>query len=332
MNQAISLTREIAAIFLCGASTLFAATMPTIQGTVFDASGRRVADARVELFADNGDLVFSESDELVDTVATDELGNFDVGDLEPTQSYFVSHDGQISALQSPGAPGYVIDSFDVSQSIVANPIVGYRTGSIAESRGALSGGHRDMYLQINGGDSEGKFRVNPFALSSHLQIDMSAGVTGMAAITWDGTPGTTGMDPDHGLDMDFTDGGRFDGIMLSLAVDEAGSGQMLKLVMHSEDGTMSEADVQFPVVSEVEPTTLVYVPFREFQGSAHADQVSAFQLIIDAQAPSLDAKVDMIGLIGPTTVDFRVIPEPDSLVIFGFVFGLLVLSKRASRR
>lgn len=296
-------------------SNSFATTiLPGIEGRVFDPTGaHNVVDAVLELYMDNGDSILNGSDTMAGSTTTDALGNYYFSGLDPDQSYFVMHAGQVSELQSPGEIGMIIDSFDVTQSVVASPVSGQQMDTVA-SPGIL-GGHRDLFLEVLGGFADAKFRSNPFSLNDNLQLDLAAGVTGMAVATWDGIGGSTGMEPDLGLgSMDLTQGGIFEGIVVRLAVDQAGATQELKLLLHS-GGESSIANVEFPVEPSVDPTAMAYVAFADFIGGADATSIDALQLVIDASMPSLDAQIDMIGLAGPASVDFAVTPEPSSSVL-----------------
>jgi len=235
--------------------------------------------------------------------------------------------GEVGAVQSAVGASFVIDTFDITQSVVADPIGVRSMGTVAGPTSSILGGYRDMYLEIIGGVAEGRLRANPFLLNSNLQIDLSAGVSATATVIWDGVPGITGLEPDHGLDMDFTGGGTYEGIAVRLAIDAAGEGQMLKLLIHSSGGRKSEAELAFPVVPDVEPTVVQFVPYTEFVGDADMTNVSAFQMIINAESPSIDAQIDVVGLSGPNTSDFEILPEPSSMVLT-LVAGLSLLGLR----
>ena len=143
----------------------------------------------------------------------------------------------------------------------------------------------------------------------------------MASVTWDGVAG--GMTPAAGLNVDLTNGGMYHGISLGLAVDQAGAGQILKLLMHSADG-VSTAEMVFPVTPNVAPVEFKYIPFTAFEGDADLTDITAFQLMIDETMPSLDAQISGIGLTGANPVSFPLIPEPSSSMLL--LFGLIGLA------
>ncbi len=306
----------------------FAGTMPAISGQVFDGESG-VYGELVELYLDDGDGSLTHFDTHVAAAMTDAAGRYTFETLDPDGAYFVMHASGASFV-TPGDVRFVIDSFDLTQSVIANPVSGARMSSIGDGGTGVLGGHRDLYLDVLAGPAEARLRVNPFSLNSNLQIDMSAGVSGMASITWDGVDGISGMAPDHGLDMDFTGGGEYEGVAVRLAVDAAGEGQMLKLIIHSDEANSSMAELQFPVIENVDPTALAYVPFEEFVGTADLTSVSAFQLLMDETAPSLDAQIDLVGLAGTSTVNFEVIPEPSSLTLVGLASVMLLSVRRRS--
>lgn len=330
MNRMFStVTRFCFVAALCCCTNAFGATIPPIQGNVFDAASLSgLPGAQVDLFLDDGNALFDGGDALITSATTDGNGDYSFSDLDLDGSYFVVHAGDVSGLQTPGDIGYTIDEFDVTQAVIANPVSGPRTDSVAGPTNSILGGVRDLYLEISDGTADGKLRANPFSLNSNLQIDLAAGVTGFGVVTWDGVLGTSGIVPDQGINMDFTDGGLFDGVGLRLAVDAAGQGQLLRLLIHSGDN-VSEAEIEFPVEPNVQPTIGSYVPFSSFVGDADITNVTAFQLIIDADMPSLDAQIDVIGLQSASIVDFAVVPEPEAacLLFVGFL-GLLAARRR----
>jgi len=321
--------------FLC--SVLFsccpalAGSMPVIRGQVYDMTSQQaLPGTQVRLYVDNGDATFSDADTPLGMATTDENGEYEFGDLDPNASYFVINGVESSDLLFPGQVSRLIDSFDVTQSVMADPISGARMGSAIGPEASVLGGYRDLYLEILSGSAEGKLRVNPYSLNSNLQIDMAAGVVGRATVTWDGVQGATGAIPEGELDMDFTGGGIYTGISMRLAVDAAGAGQEVDLVIHSTDGGVSTAAVEFPVIRSVVPSHVEFVAFDDFVGDADVTSVSAFQLIIDSTSPSLDAQIDVVGLSGPKTVDFAVIPEPTAgLLLLG---GMIMLFGYRGRR
>lgn len=327
----LSATRFLVALFVtCGSA--FAATVPAIEGNVFNAfTLEGIPGQQVLLYIDDGDSSFGVGDSMVSNATTDDSGDYLFDSLDPRADYFVVHEGTTSELQTPGEFGYTIDDFKVSQAVVATPISGAQANSVVGVNANILGGSRDLFLEIYDGSADGKLRSNPFLLNENLQIDMASGVTGMGVVTWDGVPGSTdGMTPEHGMNMDFTGGGVYDGIGLRLAVDAAGLGQHLKLMIYSGAGNMSEAELEFPVVADVIPDSPSFVPFSSFEGSADLTKVTAFQLMIDATVPSLDAQIDVIGLQSIPNVDFAVVPEPSSTWLI--LSALLAVVCRQRRR
>lgn len=280
----------------------------------------------IQLYADNGDGVLNASDVIWQVESSEPDGSFVFENLDMDQNYFVLHNGQVSPLQRLGEIQSFIDTFDITQTLSANPNTGFRVNSAEGPLEMIMGGVRDFYVDILSGTAEAQLRSNPFSRTSNLQIDMSAGVSGMVSVTWDGVRG--GMEPDAGLDADLTHGGMYNGISLRLAVDRAGEGQMLKLLLHSADG-VSEKEIPFPVTPQVSPGSLTYIPFDAFEGTADPTQVTAIQLMVDETKPSLDARISGIGLTGPSPVSFPIIPEPSGCVLLGLG---LVLGLRQLRR
>lgn len=325
------MNRRYLATVACGvmfslSSHSLAETMPGpgIVGTVEGGSGSVVA-----VYADDGDGQFDPEDVMITSQATDSEGKFAFHDLDMTRSYFVMHDDVVSELQHIGRIQSFIDSFDISQAVVSDPTTSVDSNFASGPLEAMLGGFRDMYLGLLSGAAEGKLRINPFSQTSRLQIDMSAGVSGMAAVTWDGVPGGGDVTPDAGLNVDFTNGGMYHGISLGLAVDRAGAGQILKLMMHSPEG-VSSAEIEFPVVANVSPDQTKYIPFSDFTGDADPTNITAFQLLVDETMPSLDARISGIGLTGANPVSFPIVPEPTGYV--PILLGLAGISFLRRRR
>ena len=274
----------------------------------------------VQLYADDGDGVLTASDVMTDSLSTDADGGFVFQDLDTLHEYFVMYGAQVSELQRIGDIKSYIDSFDITQTVTSTPVSGFRIDTADGPLDKVLGGVRDLYIEVFSGPAEGQLRSNPYSLTSSLQIDMSAGVSGMAAVTWDGVAG--GMVAENGLNVDLTNSGAYSGISLGLAVDRAGAGQLLQLIMHSA-GETSMAEVEFPVTPDVSPSSMLYVPFADFVGTADPTQVSSFQLVIDDAKPSLDARITDIGLTGPNPVSFPVVPEPTT---GGMLVGTLLVA------
>ena len=318
--------RRLITVFPYGVTFLFyllctlrldAATMqgPAIVGNV-EGGGIHV----IQLFADNGDEILSAADAIIQVQSTDREGHFSFENLDIDQSYFVIHNGQVSPLQRLGEIQTFIDTFDITQTITANPNTGFRINSAVGPEHMIMGGVRDFYVDVLDGSAEAQLRSNPFSRTSNLQIDMSAGVSGMVSVTWDGVRG--GMEPDTAMSMDLTHGGMYTGISLRLAVDRAGDGQYVKLKLHSHDG-VSEKEIAFPVTPSVSPADLTYIPFDAFAGDADPTQVSAIQLMVEKSMPSLDARISGIGLTGPSPVSFPVLPEPSTSVMLLMGLGAM---------
>jgi len=311
----------VCGVILFSSSFVAAGVMPGpgIMGTVEGGSS-----SVVQVYADNGDGTFdSSSDSLIETVTTNSDGDYKFDNLDMAMDYFVFTNGEVSPAQQIGDVKYMIDSFDISQSLVANPNTGFRVSSTTGPVDSIMGGFRDLYLDILSGPADGMLRSNPFSRSSNLQIDMSAGVTSMVSVMWDGVGGSDGIIPDSNLDMDFTAGGMYHGISLGMAVDRAGEGQVMELQMYSPSGT-STAFVTFPYEPNVDPDKqLNFVPYSDFVGDADPTNVSAFQMMIGETKQSLDAQINVIGLTGPNQVNFKIVPEPTSLLMLAFgLFGI----------
>ena len=324
---------------------------PTIQGRVYVAAeAQPISGIEMQLYMDDGDSVFTADDTMMGAQKTGLDGSYRFEELSATDSYFVVSlseetdewifEDTVSGLQTPGAIYQVIDSFEVPQEVTANPLVNSVAGAVSGSTDQIIGGQRDTYIEVIDGVAEGQLRVNPYQLTSNLQLDMSAGVTGRAVVTWDGADNDAGMVPGAGLGaMDLTFGGHADGIVLKMAVDAAGAGQMATVSLYSNNAQdISTVDVEIPVVGDVEPTGFAYVRFADFVGGADPTSVDAIQLAIDPSMPSLDARFAELGVLGPVTVDFpasvggTLLPEPGGFAGLLLGWGLVAGVSRRRRK
>ncbi len=328
---------------------------PTIQGKVFldtdgdgqGSSAEWLTGIAVQLYRDNGDGRFGEGDSLLPVNSlTDSAGEYQFDNLDADAGYFVSQPAQLvggqpivakmSGLLEPGRPGMIIDTFLITQSLVASPLSRNRSSMVAaRNENQILGYQRDAYLEYRGGIAELELRANPFSLDTNLHFDTSAGVTGMAVVTWDGMDDSAGMTPAMGLHgMDLTHEGENTGIMLRMGTDWAGDRQMLTLRLFAGDATTySEANVPIPVTGG-KPTGFAYVPFSSFSGDVDPTHIDALQMILEADAPSVDAQIDLIGAIGPQVHDFAVslVPEPAAGLLMSLAATVVVGVSRPSRR
>ena len=294
-----------------------------ISGTVFldrnengtvDA-GEGVANATVQLFADDGDGDFEPDgdDGPARQTTTDAMGLFSFVNIDPQAMYFVVQPAQtvgdvtleqmVGDLIDPGAVSLLVDEFVSSQSATATPPPESGDASfLTVDESEVLGGERDLNVQITSGASEVRLRVNPLSQSDVLLFDSAAATTGVRRVTWDGTDGSNGIALGLG-DLDLTQGGSLDGFLMKMGVDAEGAIARLRLFDDSATN-FSEAVLRIPVTGDGSADELVFVPFASFTGPVAPTNVNAIQLQLDLNEIATIGQIDSIGVAGGRNVSF----------------------------
>lgn len=351
------MTRNLRVAALCVAAALWACLpargttiLPGISGTVFrdlDASGKPspgegISGAVLRLFLDNGDGVF-QPDAGDAPVGADVLsaadGTYAFGDLAPMSKYFVQQPAQlllgvpqppaISSLLVPAMPIQLIDAFNNSQKVVADPMTPVVTSTLNDPMGLLVGLERDLYVRLLTGVGEVQLRSKAYGVEV-LQYDNSAGVIGRGVVTWDGPDISAGLTPSLGLgNLDLTDGGAT-GILFKLGVDSSGAGDKLGIRLFADSGTeYSEGRLVLPVTDGA-ATAYAYLPFDDFVGPVSPNRVNAIQMWLGDGRKSVDTQIDSLGAWAPVEQNFSIVPEPAAatLALAGLAGLILVLRRR----
>jgi hypothetical protein len=294
------------------------------------------------LYQDNGDGIFDPGGGDVQqgpdyVTGTDGLYGFE--SLDATEKYFVqraalSVDGNllpaaVSGLLDPGDVRIVIDAFSENQAVKANPLTPIATSTLNDPMSSILGHERDMYVRLVGGIGEIEMRANAFGVAV-LQYDTTSGVVGQGIITWDGIDMSAKPTPSLGLgDLDLTEGGVTEGILLRLGIDSSGAGESIDLRIFDDDPTVfSKASVLFPITDGTASAS-AFVSFDDFVGPVSPTRVNAIQLVVGQGAKSIDAQLDFMGTLGPVNQDFAIIPEPGTFVLAMIgLLGLLAARRR----
>ena len=305
--------------------------LPGISGNVHDQSGNALSGQVVQLFTDDGDGLFDplSDNQFGGDLVTGSDGTYAFENIQ-FGKYFVRTGNHVSGLIDPGAPTLLIDNFEHSRAVTADPIGPISTSSIAVPASEVLGGERDLYVELLSGIGDIELQVNPYGVNV-LQFDTSSGVNGRGVVTWDGVDNSGSLKPSMGLNgIDLTDSGQNKAFIFQLGVDATGIGESMTLRIHdSEMGKYSDLEVPF-AVSGGRATEMVVAPFEDFVGEANPDHVDAIQLILGQGTKSIDAQVDFVGIVGMSHQDFQVtaIPEPNSLGLAVLGFGAILLRRR----
>lgn len=315
-------------------------TVPSILGTVFvDTNlnstldtGEAVAGATVRLFEDDGDGVFETNGDDIQfgpDLVTDASGLYCFTGISASDSYFVlqpaqtvgtiSLTEQVTALIQPGTPNLIIDSFQTTQTVTADPPAPSSDGStlgFSDETEAL-GGERDLFAELTSGVGTVELAVNAFNLLPVMQFNTSSGVNGRAVVTWDGDDNDASPTPAMGLNgRDLTQGGLNTGIAMRLGIDSAGAGQTINIALYQgNSGNVSTASAPIPVTDGT-ASGFLFIPFTDFTGPVSPNNVDAIQMSLNAVSTgaSADGQVDVIGVVGPKTVNIANDPGSDLVI------------------
>ena|GEM_PF-1846826 len=298
---------------------------PAITGIVFEdldgngqpAAAERVEGATVQLFQDDGDglLAPGAGDVLIDTTVTDAGGVYCFESLSASAGYFVRQPAQtvgtfvlptrVSGLLQPGQPVRNIDEFETQQSAVAGPGAPDNDGTqlTFPDESEVIGRQRDLFTQLTSGVGEVRLQVNPFGTENVLQFDITAGVSGVMSVTWDGIDNVAGNPPALNLGgRDLTQGGRNYGLLLMLGVDQPGTDLRLDL-FQGNTTTPSTVVVTIPVTGGSATGELI-VPFGDFVGPVSAANVDAIRMSIESGNAAINGRIDLVGILGPAVHNF----------------------------
>jgi hypothetical protein len=349
----IHLAALIAAATIMGTvPTQGAMILPGIRGTVYQdvnadgtpSSGEGINGATLRLYQDDGDGLFEPGagdSQVGPDFVTGTDGSYLFQTLDPNAGYFVQSvqmqlggtflPGSVSQRLSPSQISLMIDAFDNNQEIKTNPKILTATSTLNDPMSGVLGRERDLYVHLLKGVGDVKLRSNAFGVAV-LQYDTTAGVIGEGVITWDGVDSSASPVPSLGLgNLDLTNAGSDEGLLLRLGVDSTGAGEMVRIRIFDQSQTeYSEAQLHLPA-TDGSASEAVYVPFSEFQGNVSPSRVNAIQLLLGNGAMSIDAQIDVVGTIGPQVHNFLAVPEPGSLGL-GLLasFGLLLGARRRS--
>ena len=311
----------IVAIHICYCTSTFAQFTPTIEGRVL-LNNQPLANETVELFLDNGDLIFdpNQGDTLVGQQISNGLGEYQFNNLDPIQGYFTRHNTSTSGLILPGSLDLIVDPFVDTTTANANPIT--PSSSSASNDSSLLGGQRDVQINWLEGLGVAEFNSNPFGITESAEINTSGGVRAEYTLTWDGIDADSGSVPFMGLDgTDLEDGNQNEAFLLQLGFDDAAQGeQMILRVFEGSSANFSEASFQVPITGGL-ATAAALIPFSDFSGPVSMDDVDAIQLIFQPNQASIDGQIAEFGVLGPKQYDhITVAVSEPTLTVVAIVF------------
>jgi uncharacterized repeat protein (TIGR01451 family) len=287
---------------------------------------------QVELFLDNGNSTFGAGDTSLGTTTTNGSGQYFFNGLEagnyfvrinPTAGTQTLTGANVSALinfsagEAMGSTNLTIDDFNTAQSANAST-AGSTTATSADGANADDGGVRDLYASIASGAGQIDL-VSDFVGTGILNLASTGNVRGVARAVWDGADGNAATIAASGLSLDLSNGGANTAIVLNAAADRAGA--VVTIRLYSGAGNYSEVDVTIldtDAAIDGDAAESISIPFTSLVTAAgtgvNLSNVGAIEVEFDFDAAgfeSLDAQVDVVGIVGYTTktADFTVLNQ-----------------------
>ena len=284
----------------------------------FLLNNQPLANETVELYVDNGDLIFdpNQGDALVGQQNSNGLGEYQFNNLDPLKGYFTRHNISTSGLILPGSLDLVVDPFVDTSSAKVNPVT--TSSSSASNDASLLGGQRDVQINWLEGLGQAEFHSNPFGISESAEFNTSGGVRAEYTLTWDGIDADSGSVPFMGLEgTDLEEGDQNEAFLLQLGFDATAQGEQMTLrVFEGSSANFSEASFQVPVTGGLATATAI-IPFSDFSGPVTMDKVDAIQLVFQPNQASVDGQIAEFGVLGAKQFDHITVavPEPTLTVV-----------------
>jgi len=221
-----------------------------------------------------------------------------------------------TGLLASAANGVIIDTFDLSQSAVANS--GGDQATLADGASVI-GGERELFADYMMGGGSISSVANQ-AADGLLSFSSDAGTFGMGMIIWDGDDNSTGVFNPIGLGgVDFTEGGTQDRIVVG--VYSADLPAELRFTFYTDAGNTSEASLMIPggILAPGGTYELPYAAFGVMAGGgADWTNIGAIRMEILPAGPDADLRLDFIATATPT---------PGALAVAGLA-GMLGARRR----
>ena len=211
----------------------------------------------------------------------------------------------------------MIDSFDTTQSLLADSTNQDVTSSVSTAGSDIIGGTRDAAALYDSGPSTISLVANEGG-SSVLNYNGSAGTSGSAWCIWDGDSDPDVFSPTGLGSEDLTLAGVLDRIAIMVDFDDLPVDLIFKV--YTDASNWSQATLRLPggIHDQGDPPTQFNVPFSSFvtQAGTGADftNVGAISLDISELIQGTNLQVDFIK---------AVVPEPVSIILLAL--GILAL-------
>lgn len=293
-----------------------------IQGVVYhDANNdgivgsaeTRLSGIPIQLFLDNGDGVFGNTDTLKATATSGANGAYSLS-AATAGTYFVVQNSEpagfvqrqnqriqkvtLAASDIAIADKLVLDTFNTTQQVVdaSFPVATPNSSSLAAPESV--GGERDVFVDA----TKGRISVeaNDTSGLGKLVFAVNPGANGKRVVSYDGVDGTSNLNATGLNNLDLTSAGEANAFRFQIG-GEAGT----RLIIRVYSGAnVSTREVPIPTTEEAEPTADLIVPFSEFSSSAGSGAnfaaIGAIELEVIGPGAA-DAIVNAFSTVGPTT-------------------------------
>ena len=117
-------------------------------------------------------------------------------------------------------------------------------------------------------------------------------------------------------------------LLFKTGIDRTGEGEKLVIRLFKDSADeYSEASALIPITDGT-ATASAFIPYNSFVGSVDPTDINAIQMWMGEASKSIDAQIESVVSVGPTSQNFAVVPEPAALLIFllGFL-GILSFTR-----
>lgn len=213
------------------------------------------------------------------------------------------------SVMTVGAADVVVDDFSQTDQLISYTIQSgdsfpiYQSNFSATAAGEALGDHRDVCLEITGGNVNGVASTRADAFNDYLQMALAPSVSGIVTVQWDGTEASctiaaTGLSPSE----DLTDSGSNDGILLRV-IDSDGLPVDITMRIYTDASNWEEQTVRLDTVVSTGDVVDIFMPFDDFApgaGTMNEAAVGAAELELDG---TIQAGADMtIKFVKATSV------------------------------
>jgi uncharacterized repeat protein (TIGR01451 family) len=210
----------------------------------------------------------------------------------------------LAVLPAPSAAQSItIDSFATNQATQTLTFPPSGTSSAASVSGAgILGGERDLEIDLSGGTTSGN-TLSAGVAGGTFNYAQGATITGMARLQWDGTDGSSTVNPTGLGGIDLTAAGTQDAILLQLVSDDLPADLTLTVYTDSGNGSL----LTFSLPGSIAAPADVVLPYSAFApvlgAGADFTNVGAITLSLGSTADSPTIVLD--GVLTTSTVAAR---------------------------